>query len=55
VLILDARQSGYNATLLLAVVLTAGVAFLFGREVQRRPAAESRRLRRAPRSSRLDE
>jgi hypothetical protein len=55
VLILDARQSGYNATLLLAVVLTAGVAFLFGREVRRRPAAESRRLRRVPRSSRLDE
>jgi hypothetical protein len=55
VLILDARQSGYNATLLLAVVLTAGVAFLFGREVRRRPAAEPRRLRRVPRSSRLDE
>ena len=55
VLILDARQSGYNATLLLAVVLTAGVAFLFGREVRRRPAAESRRLRPVPRSSRLDE
>jgi hypothetical protein len=52
VLILDARQSGYSATLLLAVVLTAGVAFLFGRELRRRPAAESRRLRRAPRSTR---
>jgi hypothetical protein len=36
-------------------VLTAGVAFLLGREVRRRPAAESRRLRRAPRSTRLDE
>jgi hypothetical protein len=55
VLILDARQSGYNATLLLAIVLTAGVAFLFGRGVRRRPAAESRRLRRVPRSTRLDE
>jgi hypothetical protein len=55
VLILDARQSGYNATLLLAIVLTAGVAFLFGREVRRRPAAESQRLRRVPRSTRLDE
>ena len=37
VLILDAPQSGYNATLLIAVVLTAGVAFLFG--------ATSRRVR----------
>jgi hypothetical protein len=54
VLILDARQSGYNTTLLLAIVLTAGVAFLFGRGVRRRPAAESRRLRRVPRSTRLD-
>jgi hypothetical protein len=54
VLILDARQSGYNATLLLAVVLTAGVAFLFGREVRRRPAAESLRARQVPRSTRLD-
>jgi hypothetical protein len=55
VLILDARQSGYNTTLLLAIVLTAGVAFLFGRGVRPRPAAESRRLRRVPRSTRLDE
>jgi hypothetical protein len=54
VLILDARQSGYDATLLFAVVLTAGVAFLFGREVRRPPAAEFRRLRRVPRSTRSD-
>ena len=51
-LILDARQSGYNATLLLAIVLTAGVAFLFGRGVRRRPAAGSQRSRRVPRSTR---
>jgi len=55
VLILDARQPGFDATLLLAIVLTAGVAFLFGREVRRRPAAGSRRSRRAPRSTRLDD
>jgi hypothetical protein len=55
VLILDARQSGYNATLLLAIVLTAGVAFLLGRGVRHRPAVESQRLRRVPRSTRLDE
>ena len=55
VLILDARQSGYNATLLLAIVLTAGVAFLFGRGVRPRPAVESQRLRRVPPSTRLDE
>jgi hypothetical protein len=55
VLILDARQSGYNTTLLLAIVLTAGVAFLCGRGVRRRPAADSRYLRRVPRSTRLDE
>ena len=55
VLILDARQPGYNATLLLAIVLTAGVAFLFGREARRRPAAGSQRSRRLPRSTRLDD
>jgi hypothetical protein len=55
VLILDARQPGYNATLLLAIVLTAGVAFLFGRAARRRPAAGSQRSRRLPRSTRLDD
>ena len=48
VLILDAREPG-DATMLLALVLTAGVAFLLGREARRWPAAGSRRSRpRAP-------
>jgi hypothetical protein len=51
VLILDARQSS-NATLLLAFVLTAGVAFLLGRQARRRPATASRGSRRFPRSTR---
>jgi hypothetical protein len=52
VLILDVRQSG-NATLLLAFALTAGVAFLLGRQARRRPATVSRGSRRFPRSTRL--
>jgi hypothetical protein len=44
VLILDAREPG-NVTMLLALVLTASVAFLLGREVRRRPAAGSQRSR----------
>jgi hypothetical protein len=52
VLMLDVRQSG-NATLLLAFALTAGVAFLLGRQARRRPATVSRRSRRVPRSTRL--
>jgi hypothetical protein len=48
VLILDAREPG-DATMLLALVLTAGVAFLLGREARRWPAAGTRRSRpRAP-------
>jgi hypothetical protein len=52
VLMLDVRQSG-NATLLLAFALTAGVAFLLGRQARRRPATVSRGSRRFPRSTRL--
>jgi hypothetical protein len=52
VLILDVRKSG-NATLLLAFALTAGVAFLLGRQARRRPATVSRGLRRFPRSTRF--
>ena len=52
VLILDVRKSD-NATLLLAFALTAGVAFLLGRQSRRRPATASRGSRRFPRSTRL--
>jgi hypothetical protein len=52
VLILDVRKSG-NATLLLAFALTAGVAFLLGRQARRRPDTMSRGSRRFPRSTRL--
>jgi hypothetical protein len=52
VLMLDVRQSG-NVTLLLAVALTAGVAFLLGRQARRRPATVSRGSPRFPRSTRL--
>jgi len=48
VLIVDARQPG-NAMLLLAIVLTAAVAFLLGREARRGPAGIPR-ARRIPRS-----
>lgn len=44
VLILDAREPG-NATMLLALVLTASVAFLLGREARRRPPSGSQRSR----------
>jgi hypothetical protein len=49
VVIVDAREPG-NATLLLAIVLTAAVAFLLGSEARRRPAAipRSRRMPRSP-------
>jgi hypothetical protein len=51
VLIVDARQPG-NAMLLLAIVLTAAVAFLLGRSGRRRPAGipRSRRMPRLPAS-----
>jgi len=52
VLILDVRKSD-NATLLLAFALTAGVAFLLGRQARRRSATVSRGSRRVPRSTRL--
>jgi hypothetical protein len=48
VLIVDARQPG-NAMLLLAIVLTAAVAFLLGRAARRGPAGIPR-ARRIPRS-----
>jgi hypothetical protein len=35
VLILEARQSGYNAAMLLAIVLAAALAFMVGREFRR--------------------
>jgi hypothetical protein len=54
VLILDARQPG-NAALLLAIVLTAGVAFLLGRGVRRQPAAGYQRPRQVPRPTRLND
>jgi hypothetical protein len=47
VFILDAREPG-NATMLLALALTASVAFLLGREARRRPATGSRRSRPSP-------
>jgi hypothetical protein len=40
---LDAGPSGYDLTLLLTIVLTAGVAFLIGRETRRLPRAGARR------------
>ena len=49
VLIVDAREPG-NAMLLLAIALTAAVAFLLGREARRGPAGvpRSRRMPRSP-------
>jgi len=43
VLTLDASRPGDNAALLLAIVFTAGVAFLFGRAVRRGPGPGARR------------
>jgi hypothetical protein len=40
---LDARQPGADLALLLAIVFTAGIAFLFGREVRREPGPGVRR------------
>jgi ribonuclease E len=40
---LDAGPSGYDLTLLLTIVFTAGVAFLIGRETRRLPRAGARR------------
>ena len=53
VLILDARRQSGTATPLLAFALTAGMAFLLGRQARRRPATASRGPRRFPRSTRL--
>jgi outer membrane biosynthesis protein TonB len=43
VLPLDAGPSGYDLTLLLTIVFTAGVAYLIGRETRRLPRAGARR------------
>jgi ribonuclease E len=40
---LDAGPSGYDLTLLLTIVFTAGVAYLIGRETRRLPRAGARR------------